>query len=481
MCGLAFTALACKIKTRLISLQGISYNAMASPFFVAHAASPYNQEKRLPMEGMSGQAKIDKNGKVNFGMEKPRESLNFTPFMLFCCEHRKQQVQLKRKNSLGLSLGLSLTREREESSRAAAASPRTSNYIEKVTVEEDPYAVPAGPSEEETSNSASGKVLATMWASLPTSKKRKYGAMCGSYKEWVMKQLDGREEKKVGRRKKDPLAPKAPSSAYMYFAKHHRPKFKHKYSEATFGDLGKLVGALWKNATDDQKRPFIKQADADKQRYMSEMEDYKKILQENSASSPRGPSPVEASSTPSTSFLPPPMGSAPSTMPMGLGGPAFGMAMGMGLKNGCMDERVMSVSMGMSMGLNMGVSMGVSMGVENSRASSKMLDASKMLNKVTTLCPTTLGDNSKYRQKPTGVPVAMSNSGKIVGKTLGTLGNPTARPAGMEKMGVFSPAAAIAVVPSGLRKVHETSKLKLEGLPLPNKGSTAVFSTFHCC
>ncbi len=283
--------------------------------------------------------------------------------MLFCCEHRKQQVLMKRKNSLGLSLGLTLTREKEENSRSVVATGCSGNsdWTEKEAVEEDPYAVPAAPSEAEITSVASGKVLATMWTSVPSSKKRKYGVMCSSYKESILKQLDGREDKKAGRRKKDPLAPKAPSSAYMYFAKHHRPKFKHKYSEATFGDLGKLVGALWKNATDDQRRPFIEQADRDKQRHHLEMEDYKRILIENGRESPLAPSPTEASSVPSSSLQAQPLvASPPSAKPIGIGPQAFamGMGMGMGLKTSNLDEMGIGVSLGMAWGsMNMGIPM----------------------------------------------------------------------------------------------------------------------------
>ncbi|EGB07978.1 hypothetical protein AURANDRAFT_17746, partial [Aureococcus anophagefferens] len=80
--------------------------------------------------------------------------------------------------------------------------------------------------------------------------------------------------KRKERREKDPKAPKSATSAYMYFSKHHRLLLKRENSDLTFGDLGKTVGAMWKAATPQEKKPFEDLAAADRTRYNSELSEY---------------------------------------------------------------------------------------------------------------------------------------------------------------------------------------------------------------
>ncbi|KAL8277100.1 hypothetical protein RQP46_010528 [Phenoliferia psychrophenolica] len=67
--------------------------------------------------------------------------------------------------------------------------------------------------------------------------------------------------------KKDPNAPKRPLSAYMFFSQDQRATVKEDNPDASFGDLGKLLGAKWKEMEDDDKKPYNKQAEDDKVRY----------------------------------------------------------------------------------------------------------------------------------------------------------------------------------------------------------------------
>mmetsp|Transcript_21819 Transcript_21819/g.27125 ORF Transcript_21819/g.27125 Transcript_21819/m.27125 type:complete len:176 (-) Transcript_21819:63-590(-) len=52
---------------------------------------------------------------------------------------------------------------------------------------------------------------------------------------------------------------------------------KQENSYLTFGDLGKTVGAMWKAATPEEKRPFEELAAEDKNRYVNELHDYKSL------------------------------------------------------------------------------------------------------------------------------------------------------------------------------------------------------------
>ena len=74
--------------------------------------------------------------------------------------------------------------------------------------------------------------------------------------------------------KKDPNAPKKGMSAFMLFSNEHRNKIKTENPEATFGEVGRKVGEAWKALTEKQKAVYTKKAEADKQRYQTDMETY---------------------------------------------------------------------------------------------------------------------------------------------------------------------------------------------------------------
>ncbi|GAN07545.1 non-histone chromosomal protein 6 [Mucor ambiguus] len=77
-----------------------------------------------------------------------------------------------------------------------------------------------------------------------------------------------RETKKRG--KKDPNAPKRGLSAYMFFSQDKRAQVKEENPEASFGTLGKLLGEKWKAMSDEEKKPYVDKAEADKKRYEDE-------------------------------------------------------------------------------------------------------------------------------------------------------------------------------------------------------------------
>ncbi len=58
--------------------------------------------------------------------------------------------------------------------------------------------------------------------------------------------------------------PKRAPSAYIIFCTEKRTEIKDANPEATFGELGKLLGAAWKEMSDKDKAPFTKAAEAAK-------------------------------------------------------------------------------------------------------------------------------------------------------------------------------------------------------------------------
>ena len=59
---------------------------------------------------------------------------------------------------------------------------------------------------------------------------------------------------RASKSKKDPKAPKRALSAYMFFSQDWRERVKAENPDAGFGEIGKLLGARWKELSDEEKK-----------------------------------------------------------------------------------------------------------------------------------------------------------------------------------------------------------------------------------
>lgn len=57
------------------------------------------------------------------------------------------------------------------------------------------------------------------------------------------------------------------TSAFMMFSNKMREKVKSNYPEATFGELGKIMGVMWRELGDDDKKHYNDLASKNKERY----------------------------------------------------------------------------------------------------------------------------------------------------------------------------------------------------------------------
>ncbi|KAL9932504.1 hypothetical protein V8E36_008621 [Tilletia maclaganii] len=83
------------------------------------------------------------------------------------------------------------------------------------------------------------------------------------------------KEDKKKRARKDKAAPKKAKSAYIIFCSEHRDRVKAENPTAGFGDVGRILGAKWKDMSDKDKAPFLKAQEKDKIRAQREEEAYK--------------------------------------------------------------------------------------------------------------------------------------------------------------------------------------------------------------
>jgi hypothetical protein len=88
-------------------------------------------------------------------------------------------------------------------------------------------------------------------------------------KETKVVVTDGTKPRRT-RAKKDPSAPKRGLSAYMFFSQEHRKLVQSENQDASFGEIGKILGDKWKHMNDRDKKPYVEKAEQDKKRYESE-------------------------------------------------------------------------------------------------------------------------------------------------------------------------------------------------------------------
>jgi len=80
---------------------------------------------------------------------------------------------------------------------------------------------------------------------------------------------------KGGKRlQKDPLRPKKPRSAYLYFGEATRAELASANPGIRIETLSKLIGEEWRKLSDAAKAPYNKLAEKDQERYKKQMESY---------------------------------------------------------------------------------------------------------------------------------------------------------------------------------------------------------------
>ncbi|EAX98410.1 HMG box family protein [Trichomonas vaginalis G3] len=55
-----------------------------------------------------------------------------------------------------------------------------------------------------------------------------------------------------------------PASPYIIFSKEKRPQVKAENPGISFGDIAKKLGEMWKNMSEEEKKPYIEKAEAEK-------------------------------------------------------------------------------------------------------------------------------------------------------------------------------------------------------------------------
>lgn len=78
------------------------------------------------------------------------------------------------------------------------------------------------------------------------------------------------------KKKKKKEGPKRALTSFIYFSNHHRPAIKEANPTFGIGEMGKALGAMWKEATAEEKEPFEQLANKDKDRYAMEVKEFQR-------------------------------------------------------------------------------------------------------------------------------------------------------------------------------------------------------------
>ncbi|CAB9509616.1 Nuclear autoantigen Sp-100 (Fragment) [Seminavis robusta] len=123
------------------------------------------------------------------------------------------------------------------------------------------------------------KRSAQMWRSLPPEERAHWDDVAAKDKQRYMVEkasYTGPWQVPWKRAKKDPSAPKRPMSAFLYFSQGKRRHLKEANPSMKNTEVSRLLGEMWRNAPDDEKRPFIEQEKAEREKYKVAIADWRK-------------------------------------------------------------------------------------------------------------------------------------------------------------------------------------------------------------
>jgi hypothetical protein len=79
---------------------------------------------------------------------------------------------------------------------------------------------------------------------------------------------------KTKKKKKDPLAPKKPGTAFTLFSTDNRKTLKESDPELTFGQTAKRLGEMWRGVDDNTRSKYEKKCSKEKEKHRVAMEAY---------------------------------------------------------------------------------------------------------------------------------------------------------------------------------------------------------------
>lgn len=127
------------------------------------------------------------------------------------------------------------------------------------------------------------KILSPVWKKMDLDQREPYIQAYREDRDRYIRELGALTDKqkkilrvyKRDRRKAKKDMPTLALSSYMQFGKAKRPDIVATNPEASFEDIGRMLGKAWRDMDDAAKAPYYASSEADRKRYREEMDAYR--------------------------------------------------------------------------------------------------------------------------------------------------------------------------------------------------------------
>jgi high mobility group protein B3 len=122
------------------------------------------------------------------------------------------------------------------------------------------------------------KRSADMWRSLSAEDRAHWDEVASKDKERYMVEkamYTGPWQVPWKRAKKDPSAPKRPMSAFLYYSQDKRRAIKEENPSLKNTEVSRILGDLWRNATDKEKKPHVDRELLEREKYKVSIADWR--------------------------------------------------------------------------------------------------------------------------------------------------------------------------------------------------------------
>jgi len=122
------------------------------------------------------------------------------------------------------------------------------------------------------------KRSAEMWKSLSAEERAHWDDVAAKDKQRYMVEkatYTGPWQVPWKRVKKDPSAPKRPMSAFLYFSQDRRRTIKDKNPTLKNTEVSRILGELWRNASDLEKKPHVDREKSERESYKVDIAEWR--------------------------------------------------------------------------------------------------------------------------------------------------------------------------------------------------------------
>ena len=125
------------------------------------------------------------------------------------------------------------------------------------------------------------KLYATEWRKLSDTDRAKWDEAARNDKVRFVREkaaYSGPYKLPKRRAKKNPLAPKRPMSAFLKYSQSRRKNVKEENPDMSNTDVSRLLGEMWRNASDEEKAPYRDEEEIERADYNARIKKFKADL-----------------------------------------------------------------------------------------------------------------------------------------------------------------------------------------------------------